>query len=242
MPRSHLPVPSGFTLIELLVVITIVAVLAGLLLPAVSVARGSAQAIVCTNHLRQLGTASIAYNADWDGMQLPCYDSNDTDAYDSNQYSWIAKLRTYLGDGRTTAFTSSADVRVATCPTVPRRWGFGHNYAGNGRVATSGAGMINDLVPLDQILRPAEKVLLCDTGATAAGLAFTASTSAGQFTAWKPWVRYGSYVNPEFTTDFRHRRRANVLWVDCHVSSRTTGDGFVTPGSAVSDTAWWFRN
>ncbi len=51
----------GFTLIELLVVIAIIAVLAALLSPSLSRAKGKAQNIVCINHLRQLGMTARMY-------------------------------------------------------------------------------------------------------------------------------------------------------------------------------------
>jgi prepilin-type N-terminal cleavage/methylation domain-containing protein/prepilin-type processing-associated H-X9-DG protein len=57
----------GFSLIELLVVIAIIAILAALLLPALSRSKGYAQRTACLNHLRQLTLATVMYAMEHDG-------------------------------------------------------------------------------------------------------------------------------------------------------------------------------
>jgi prepilin-type N-terminal cleavage/methylation domain-containing protein/prepilin-type processing-associated H-X9-DG protein len=108
---------AGFTLIELLVVIAIIAILIGLLLPAVQKIREAANRMSCTNNLKQLGLALHNY-----------HDSNNRFPYenvhisDSVRCNWLAHILPYIEQPFTPQLrpaTSSWGVTVNPGPTTP---------------------------------------------------------------------------------------------------------------------------
>ena len=107
----------AFTLVELLVTVCIIAILAGLLLPAVARARGMAHRTQCASQLRQIGLSFDAYLADNHSV-YPFAD----DPVSTSPYYWL-----WMGRGWRAAIVPYLEgVRqVLYCPdddTAPDKW------------------------------------------------------------------------------------------------------------------------
>ena len=87
--KNHIQ-KCNFTLIELLVVIAIIAILAAMLLPALSKAREKSRAISCTNNLKQIATAERMYRDEFEGHYVPA--AEPSYASGTNYNTWVAML------------------------------------------------------------------------------------------------------------------------------------------------------
>jgi prepilin-type N-terminal cleavage/methylation domain-containing protein/prepilin-type processing-associated H-X9-DG protein len=128
--RRH-KLETGFTLIELLVVIAIIAILASLLMPAISKAKGKAYDAKCLNNLKQLGIAITMYAGDHDS-KLPFAERRPTTPVVSTNVlpRIVDVLSSYVG----------GVVVIFKCPKDRDEWWYKRegssyewNYAANGR-------------------------------------------------------------------------------------------------------------
>jgi prepilin-type N-terminal cleavage/methylation domain-containing protein len=113
-----LRIPRAFTLVELLVVIAIIALLMGLLVPAVSGAREAARQISCFNNLKQLGLAAQSYHSAHDVLPASIEDVDQTTGEDAN-WGWITRLLPHMEmqntfDGLLVDVYPLADMRVGS--------------------------------------------------------------------------------------------------------------------------------
>jgi prepilin-type processing-associated H-X9-DG protein/prepilin-type N-terminal cleavage/methylation domain-containing protein len=126
---------KAFTLVELLVVIGIIAVLIGILLPALQRARSAAQNIACSSNARQLATAAILFAQEHHGHVPACTDTSFAAANDpfkqnfsyrnnggvDELHDWASALLPYMGDRSLTDFQKAPPGKSAVfrCPSDP---------------------------------------------------------------------------------------------------------------------------
>jgi len=124
-----IPNRAAFTLVELLVVIAVIAILAGLLLPALSRAKGKAQQIACLSNLKQWLTGALLYKDDAEDDFLPrekCDDKDQTRAMltsPTNTDVWFNVLpREYFGQPGAYAYVAEPEAfrtsKLFQCPSA----------------------------------------------------------------------------------------------------------------------------
>lgn len=208
-----------FTIVELLVVVAIILILAALLFPVLNKVREKSKAIKCTSNLKQCGTASIAYAADYKGMigiqQYPAPEGERT---------WLSFLiiSGYLPTSRNEDENRyGSALKVGLCPSwapfsyeqIKAKkdliyWTYGVNRID---MPTSflndGATWDSRYLDLGKITSPSGYIHLAD------------STFNEKWGSDKTQCYYFSVSNDQYSLHMRHAKRLNAWFVDGHVGN-----------------------
>lgn len=231
----------AFTLIELLVVIAIIAILAAILFPVFAQAKSAAKKATCLSNLKQISTASMIYNADYDDM-APLIVMTNSNGPIMDQSYWfggfnvdfmtltvtfkpsLGLLHPYTKNQQITGCAESSsklNVRNSQLwPTPPfNTVGFENvslGYGANQNVWVAGGSAVS----MTAIQSVAETVLLADAVRMTGTGALLAGIGAGQVDTYLPGI-YGV-----------HGGMTNVAWTDGHAKTRRVS---VRPESHFSD-------
>ena len=228
-----------YTLIELLTVIFIIAVLAGLIMPATALVRGKAKRTSCSSNLKQVGALAMQFSNDRDG-QIPLYKVDSSKAYSlrdktienayrnklkfSNQDN--AKTNLTASNGKALMWTAGLvryakyNMNVFFCPSDERNLdiftegnsSYSMNYGNDDRPGGTSGGTA--FVKMSAVTRsPAGVILFGETDAGLLGM--DSNKTASSF--------FSTYFKTPLTRK-PHSNEFNTSYLDGHVDFVHTSD------------------
>lgn len=188
---------AAFTLIELLVVIAIIALLASVLMPALTRARELARQTVCMNKMKTLGFALHYYTEDWEG-KFPIRKATGVTSYAPHA------LRPYLDIPDNLDIYRQAD-GIIVCPSAPDEHLDDDDYK-----TSIGFNMrVNSHYNISGIIRTSELLIFFDNLLPQSG-------NEGVNLLHEPGAGVGCDNPTRLEQQTRHNGSADYLFLDCH--------------------------